>query len=104
MIDQVHPYKPIIKDKSAPNLVEPVAKVVDKGKQKVVGIQINEHVATEKNTLVMSKLDLELEKARKERQDLDKELEKVENEAATTEMRRQIAFLKSTQSQANYVV
>ena len=49
----------------------------------------------------MSKLDLELEKAMKEKEDLAKELKKVENEAATVEMRRHIAFLKSTQSQVN---
>ena len=55
-----------------------------------------------KNTLVMSKLDMELEKHRKEKEDLVKELEKAKNETATTEMRRQISFLKSTQSQASY--
>ena len=49
----------------------------------------------------MSKIDLELEKSRKEKEDLAKELEKIENEAITIEMRRHIAFLKSTQSQAN---
>ena len=49
----------------------------------------------------MSKIDLELEKARQDKDELAKELEKAENEATTTEMRRQIAFLKSTQSQAN---
>ena len=54
-----------------------------------------------KNDLVMSKKDLELERPRKEKEDLAKELEKVENEDATIEMKRQIAFLRSTQFQAN---
>lgn len=43
----------------------------------------------------MSKLDLELEKARKEKEDLAKELEKVENEAQAVETRREIQFIKS---------
>ena len=38
MIAQVHPYEPIIKDKIAPNNVEPTRKVVDKAKKKVLGI------------------------------------------------------------------
>ena len=49
----------------------------------------------------MQKIDLELEKDRQEKEDLAKELEKVENEAVVVEMRRKITFLKSTQSQAN---
>lgn len=55
----------------------------NKGKQKVVGIHINEpQVIPNKSTnLFMSKVDLYLEKAKKEREDLAKELEKVENEA-----------------------
>ena len=68
----------------------------------MVGIQINELVVIAKNNLVMSKLDLELEKAKKEKEDLAKELEKAENEAVAAEMKRQIAFLKSTQFQANH--
>ena len=59
-------------------------------------------MVTVKNTLVMSRLDMEFEKPRKEKEDLAKELEKVENEAATEEMRRQITFLKSTKSQIAY--
>ena len=42
----------------------------------------------------MSKLDLDLEKSRKEREDLTKELEKVENEAQATKARRKIMFIK----------
>ena len=64
----------------------------------MIGIQINEPMVRTKNNLVMSKLDLELEKSRQEKEDLDKELEKAENEVALIEIRRQIAFLKSTQS------
>ena len=86
VIAQVHPYEPIVKDKVILNNVKPIAKVIDKGKKKVVAIQINELVITTKNTLVMSKLDLELEKARQEKEDLAKELEKVENEAIAEEM------------------
>ena len=44
----------------------------------------------------MSKMDLELQKAIKEKEDLAKELEKVEIKVVAVEMRRQIAFLKST--------
>ena len=43
----------------------------------------------------MTQLDLELEKSRKEREDLAKELEKVENEAQAAEARRKIMFIKS---------
>ena len=42
----------------------------------------------------MKKLDLELEKLRKE-EDLSKELEKVENEAQVVESRWKIMFIKS---------
>ena len=72
--------------------------MIDKGKQKMVRIHINEPVVTTKNNLVMSKMDLELEQARQEKEELAKELEKIENEVTGTEMRRQITFLKSTQS------
>lgn len=48
----------------------------------------------------MSKLDLDLEKARKEREDLAKELENVENEAQETETMRKIKFIKSNSSLA----
>ena len=54
-----------------------------------------------KNNLVMSKIDLELKKYRKEKEDLANKLEKIENEATTVEMKRQISFLRSTQFQAN---
>ena len=70
----------------------------------MVGIHISEPMVTTKNNIVMSKIDLELEKARKEKEDLAKELEKVENEAIAAKMRRQISFLKSTQSQANCAI
>ena len=101
LIARVHPYKSIIKGKVISDNVEPATKVIDKGKQKMVRIHINEPVVTTKNNLVMSKMDLELEQARQEKEELAKELEKIENEVTGTEMRRQITFLKSTQSQAN---
>lgn len=44
----------------------------------------------------MSKIDLDLEKSKKEWEDLGKELEKVVNEAQVAEMKRKIQFLKST--------
>ena len=72
----------------------------DKGKQKVVEIQINEpHMPSNKPD--MSKLDLELEKENKEKEDLFKELEKVENEVEGVETRRNIHFIKSTSSLAS---
>ena len=67
----------------------------------MVGIQINEPMVTTKNNLVMSKIELELERARKEKEDLAKELEKEKNEVVAAKMKRQIVFLRSTQSQAN---
>ena len=45
-----------------------------------MGIQINEPQVPPKNP-VMSKFDLDLETTKKERKDLAKDLEKVENEA-----------------------
>ena len=54
-IAQVFPYEPVIKDKVVSNNVGPTTKVIDKGKKKVVGIQINELVITTMNTLAMSK-------------------------------------------------
>ena len=69
---------------------------MDKGKQKASGVQINEPLLpSESIPYGMTKLDLELEKSRKEREDLAKELEKVENEAQATEARRRIMFIKS---------
>lgn len=50
----------------------------------------------------MSKLDLDLEKARKEKEYLSKELEKVENEAQAVEIRRKIQFIKSNSSLASW--
>ena len=43
----------------------------------------------------MSELDLDLEKARKEKEDLAKELEKVENEAQAIQTRRKVQFINS---------
>ena len=66
-------------------------KNLDKGKQKVVGVQINEpHLPNKSIPLVISKLDLDLEKSRKEKEYLTKELERVENEAQEVEARRKI--------------
>ena len=48
------------------------------------------------------KLDLQLEKTRKEKEDLAKELEKAENEVVVEEMRRRISFWKSTYAQENF--
>ena len=67
-------------------------KLVDKGKGKAIGIQINEPQALPRKFVnpSMSKLDLDLEKARKEIEDLEKELEKVENESQVVETGRNI--------------
>ena len=87
VITQVQTYKPIQVDP-----VEPIVKVIDKKKGKAIGIQINEPQALPRKSInpPMSKLDLYLEKARKEKEDLAKELEKVENEALATKTRRKI--------------
>lgn len=75
IIIQIQPYKPIEID-----VIDFTMRNYDKGKKKVVGIQINEPQAPYKNP-IMSKLDLDLEKEKKEREDLAKEHEKVDNEA-----------------------
>ena len=68
-VSQIYPYKPIDKDP-----IEMTVKNHDKGKQKVIGIQINK---TSYKNPTISKLDLGLEKENKEKEDLAKELEKV---------------------------
>ena len=99
IITQVQAYKP-----AQVNPVEPIVKIIDKDKGKAIGVQINEpQVLPSKSTNPpMSKLDLELEKARKEKEDLAKELEKVENEAQATETRRKIQFIKSNSALASW--
>ena len=64
----------------------------DKGNQKVLGVQINEPqvLPSKYASLVKSKLDLDLEKVKKERKYLAKELEKVDNEAQGAKTRRKI--------------
>ena len=69
---------------------------MDKGKQKPIGVQINEPQPLSNSIPCgMTQLDLELEKSRKEREDFAKELEKVENEAQVAESRRRIIFINS---------
>ena len=53
-------------------------------------------------TLLCQKIDIELEKAEKEREDLVKEPEKVENEVEAVEIRRKIHILKSTSDLASW--
>ena len=79
-------------------------KATDKGKGKAIGIQINEPQVLPNNSTnpSMSKLDLELEKSRKEKEDLAKELEKVENEAQAIETRKKIQFIKSNSTLASW--
>ena len=79
-------------------------KPIDKGKGKAIGIQINEPQVLPRKTInpPMTKLDLDLEKARKEKEDLAKELEKVENEAHVAETWRKIQFLKSSFALASW--
>ena len=61
----------------------------------MVGVQINEPPFPTKN-IVISKIDLELEREKKGEEDLAKELEKVANEVEVDETRRKIHFIKST--------
>ena len=67
-------------------------KATNKGKGKSIGVQINEPQVLPSKSMnpSMSKLDLELEKARKEKEDLAKDLEKVENESQVAEIRRKM--------------
>ena len=65
-----------------------------------MGVQINEPQPFSKSfPCGMTQLDLELEKSRKERENLANELEKVENEAQAAEARRKIMFIKSNSAQ-----
>ena len=86
VVTQVQPYKTL-----ETTVEEAHRKDLDKGKKKAVGVQINEpNLLGRPTSLVMSKLDLDLKKSRKEREDLTKELERVENEAQAIEARRKI--------------
>ncbi len=84
--------------------IEPTAKAPNKGKGKSIGIWINEPQALPSKPIqpFISKLDLDLEKARKEKQDLAKELDKVENEAQAAKTRRKIQFIKSNSALASW--
>ena len=71
-----------------------VATSRDKGKQKEVGIRINEPA----NVIQIQKFspsNIELEKRRKEREAIAKRLEIVENEATIEEMNNKIKFLEN---------
>ena len=99
IITQVQAYKPVQVDP-----IEPTIKSTEKGKGKARGIQINEPQALPRKYInpPMSKLDLDLEKDKKEKEDLAKELEKVENEAQAIETRRKIQFIKSNSALASW--
>lgn len=62
----------------------------------MVGIQINKHVARPIIPPYVSSEDIEMEKKRKLKDDLDRELERVEVEASIAETRRKIQFLKAS--------
>ena len=84
--------------------IEPTMKITAKGKGKAIGIQINQPQALIRKSInpSMSKLVLDLEKVRKEKEELAKELEKVENEAQATKIRRKIEFIKSNFALASW--
>lgn len=65
----------------------------NKGKQKIVGVSINDSKRNDANPNAISQAILDLEKARKAKEDLAIQLEKLELEATTDEMKRKIAFL-----------
>ena len=50
----------------------------------------------------MFKLDLDLDKAKKQREELAKDLEKVESKAKVVETRRKIHFIKFTSALASW--
>lgn len=79
---KIKPYKPIEESRAEENTLDLTIKIIDKRKQKVMCIQINEPTVISKDTHGMFTINLELEKA--------KELEKVENEAQVAEMKRKI--------------
>ena len=86
VVAQVQPYKPL-----ETRVEEVNKKDLDKGKQKIVGNQINEpHPPKKPTSFLRSKLDLDLERDKKEKEDLTKEPEKVEHEAQAAETRRKI--------------
>ena len=92
IISQIYPYKPTQVDH-----VEPTMKLINKGKGKSIRMQINEPQPIPGRSVnpPMSKLDIYLEKARQEKEDLAKDLEKVKNKDESAETRRKIQFIKS---------
>ena len=68
----------------------------DRGKQRVNNIQVKEPTKVDKAQVTMSNSNIELEKKRKEREEVAKKLEMMENEATIAEMHNRIKFLKTT--------
>lgn len=60
----------------------------NRGKQKVTGIAINEPVKTMKSQGTISSFYIEIEKRRKEKEDLEKELEKFQTKDAIYETKK----------------
>jgi hypothetical protein len=100
VIRQVRNYEPIQAENAKERNVNPQVNVNDKGKEKMVGIRINEPPKVVQGQNVMSQSDIELEKKRKEREAIAKRLEIAENEAAIAEMNNKIRFLESSKMQS----
>src|SRR5271156_5077640 len=67
----------------------------DKGKQKITGVIFSQPKVEEGVSQEAFSLNMELERARKAKDDIAKQLEKAELEAAAAEMKNRIAFLHS---------
>lgn len=68
-----------------------------------IGIQISEQVIEDRTSNPGLRLDSDLEIARRKKEILDKEIEKVELEASAIEIRKKIDFLKHTSGPSNVV-
>lgn len=94
MVQQMKSYKAIEVKKDAKHAID----VHDKGKQKEIGIKINEPTKFIQIHDSLSPSDIELEKMGKEKDALAKKLEIVENEATIAEMNNKIKFLENAKN------
>lgn len=89
-IQQVKNYKTIPIESSEDKNVGSPATTKDKGKQKEIGAKIKEPTKAVQNQTTMSISNIELERKRKETEEVAKKLELAENESFIIEMNNKI--------------
>ena len=94
VVQQIRSYKALEVENNREKDVSNVATARDKGKQKEVGIRINE-LANVIQIQDVSSFDIEFERRRKEREPISKRLEITKNEAAIAKMNNKIKFLEN---------